>query len=221
MAIKTALLFGATGLVGHYLLQELIEDPTYSEVVVFSRKRISLQHEKLTQVITEFSDLLLIEEKIKGDALFCCLGSTIKKAGSQLAFRKVDYELPVILAEIASANHVNSYLVVSSIGADAKSGNFYLKTKGEMENAVSAYDFKNLVIFRPSILLGERTETRIGESIGKAVMNILSPLLIGPAKKYKPVHGKTVARAMLKLSSGIYEKKIVASDEIRHLAEQL
>lgn len=219
MENKTAVLFGATGLVGQKLLQQLLQDKAYQKIVVFARHKINIQHNKLQLIITDFQDEKFLSQNLFGDVLFCCLGTTIKKAGSQAAFRKVDYELPVLLAQIASKNKFSSFLVISSIGANASSKNFYLRTKGEMEQAVLAIPFKTTIIVRPSLLLGKRKEVRTGESLGKILSTIASPIFIGPLRAYKPIHSHDVAVAMVHLSHEESIKKIVESSELQKIAK--
>lgn len=191
---KTAIVFGATGLIGSELLPQLFADPDYDLVVAFVRKPTGIVAAKLEEVITDFKDLDSLRTQIKGDVVFCCLGTTIATAGSQPAFRKVDYELVRWAAVAASENKVPRFIVVSSMGANADSGNFYLRTKGEMEKAVSALNFDQCVIVRPSMLLGPRKEFRFGEKVGKIVMVAFSFLI--PAK-YKAIQAKQVAKAMI------------------------
>jgi len=194
---KTAILFGSTGLTGSFVLQELIKDVRYSRIILFLRKPLPELLPKITEVVMELTEHDDFEKFVFGDEIYCCLGTTIRKAGSQEAFRKVDFELPVRIAKAAKINGVSKMLVISSIGADPKSSNFYLRTKGEMESSILAAGLKNVYIFRPSILLGPRKESRLGESIGKMLMNAFSFFMAGTLKKYRPIHVQTVAKAMI------------------------
>ena len=151
----------------------------------------------------------------KADDAFCCLGTTIRQAGSQAAFRKVDFDYVINFAIAAKAAGVKRFLVVSALGANAKSCVFYNRVKGEMENALKAMNFESLHIFRPSFLLGERAEARVGERLGIKVFSALAPLMIGPARKVRPVEAKAVARAMvLAANSDALGMTVVESDEI-------
>jgi len=194
---QTAIIIGSTGLIGNSLLELLINENQYEKIIAFVRKPIISSNKKLVYVETDFSKLSKIEHQIKGDCLFVCIGSTMAKAGSKEAFTMVDYTIPTQFAKIALKNAVSSCIVVSSLGADANSSNFYLQTKGKMEKTIVALGFKNTIFMRPSMLFGERTEFRMGELIGKFFMKILGPLFLGPLKKYKGIEVSTVAQAML------------------------
>ena len=211
---KSAILFGATGLVGNELLKILCASERYASVKTFSRRTSGISNAKLTELINPLVDPNEISDEIKGDDLFCCLGTTIKKAGSREVFRNIDLELPVTLAKIAQKNQVKKFIVVSSVGANAGSRNFYLQTKGEMEKQVSETNIPDIIIVRPSMLLGKRNEFRFGEIMGKAVMKAFSPLLTGKLKKYRGIKAETVAMAMLNLANANENQEIFESDEL-------
>lgn len=191
---KTALLAGASGLTGGYLLSLLLESPEYSSVIAYVRKSSGLTHPKLKEIVVDWENL---QEPVAAEDVFCCLGTTIKKAGSQEAFRRVDYNYPLQLAQIQLRGGSQQFLLVSAIGADAKSSVFYSRVKGELENALQSIGYKSLHIFRPSFIAGPRKESRPGERIGLAIFSLLSPLFIGPLKKYAPIQAEHIARAML------------------------
>lgn len=192
---KTALLAGASGLTGGYLLNLLLESPEYSTIIAYVRKSSGLTHPKLKEIVVDWETL---QEPVAAEDVFCCLGTTIKKAGSQEAFRRVDYNYPLQLAQIQLRGGSQQFLLVSSMGADAKSSIFYSRVKGELENALQSIGYKSLLIFRPSFIAGPRKESRTGEKIGLAIFSILSPLFIGPLKKYAPIQAEHIARAMLR-----------------------
>ena len=219
MEKRTAILIGATGLVGSFVLDELIKNGTYEKIIVLSRRAGHYTNKKIAEIVTDFDNLQQLESNVKGHDLFCCLGTTIKKAGSQAAFRKVDYELPVILAEIALRNNINRFIVISSIGANPVSRNFYLRTKGEMEQALLKILAGKVFIVRPSMLLGKRNEFRMGEVAGKWVIRILNPLFIGRLAQYKGIHASDVARAMIYIALHGSEKQIVESYELQNLSK--
>lgn len=198
--MKTAIIIGATGLTGQALLNQLLKDDYFNHVIVFVRKKIEVTHAKLTQHCVDFNVLDSYKDLIVGDVLFCCVGTTIKTAGSQEAFKKVDFTYPFEFAKLAKENSVSVFCLQSSLGADAKSNNFYLKTKGETEDAIRALNFQSFATFRPSMLLGDRTEFRLGEKIGKVVMQALSFVFIGKLKRYKAIHVNQVANAMIKFA---------------------
>ena len=196
--MKTAIVIGSTGLTGGYLLTELVANPNYSKIIVLVRKASSQHNLKVEEQVVDFNKLSDFKNKIIGDDVYCTIGTTIKKAGSQEAFAKVDLEYPLSIAKIAKENGAKHFLLMSSLGANAASGNFYLKTKGALENNLRDLNFDSLSIFRPSILLGPRSEFRLGEKIGILFMRLFSFLLLGGLKKYRPIHVKQVAHAMAK-----------------------
>ena len=158
---------------------------------------------------------------MKGDDIFICLGTTIKKAGSVKKMEEVDRDLPVALATVASANGVKRIAVVSALGANPRSSNYYLRIKGEMERDIQKLKFENIAIVRPSLLLGERKEKRAGEFIGKMVMKTFKPVLIGKMKKYRGIHGKDVAKAMIAILQKPQVKTVYESDELQRVANMI
>ena len=195
---KTALLAGATGLIGSHLLPLLLASERYSKVIVVGRRALPLTHPKLTQVVTDLAKLAAVRQQLIADDVFCCLGTTLKQAGSKEAFHQVDFEYVTSLAALTAANFASQFLVVSSMGADADSRLYYNRVKGEMEAAVRQTPFRVIHIFRPSLLLGARAQPRLGERLGAAVLGALRPLLRGPLLQYRPVTGAAVAAAMLR-----------------------
>lgn len=213
--MKTAIIIGATGLTGQALLNQLLPDDYFNHVVVFVRKEMNITHSKLTQHCIDFNALDSCKDLIQGDVVFCCMGTTIKVAGSQDAFKKVDYTYPTEFAKLAKQNNVNVFCLQSSLGADAKSTNFYLKVKGETEQALEQLHFNSFATFRPSMLLGDRTEFRLGEKIGKVVMQALSFIFIGKLKRYKAIHVNQVASAMVKhVKSNKTGNQIIENEEM-------
>ncbi len=194
--MKTAIIIGATGLIGNHLTKLLLVDERYKTVKVFVRRSTGLNNPKLEEHIVDFDKLNEWKDKLIGDELFSCLGTTIKKAGSKETQYKIDFTYQYEVAKAAAENGIKNYLLVSSTGANSKSGNFYLRIKGELEDKVSILPFDKIRIFQPSILVGKREEKRAGESVGIILGNILAYLPY--LKKYKPIEGKTVAQAMIK-----------------------
>jgi uncharacterized protein YbjT (DUF2867 family) len=194
--MKTALLFGSSGLTGNALLEVLLNDNRYTHVRVFNRKQMAVAHPKLEEIIVDFDHLDLVSEKIKGDVVFSCLGTTIAKAGSKAAQQKIDRDYPIAIAKIAALNHVSQYIAVSAVGTNNETNNFYLKTKAEMEAGVSLYFKEKAIFMRPSFLLGDRVEKRMGEKIGIAVAQIFRPFMIGGLQKYKGIYVSDLAKAM-------------------------
>jgi uncharacterized protein YbjT (DUF2867 family) len=219
--VKTALIIGSTGLIGSHLLNLLLNSNDYIKVITFVKRDTGLKHSKLTQHIIDFDKPETYKELIVGDDFFCTIGTTIKKAGSKKAFRKVDFEYPKQFAAFALENKVKQFLIISSLGADANSGNFYLKTKGEIQDFLKKCNFESVAILQPSLLLGNRTEFRLVEKIGAFFMKTPSFLFLGNLKKYKPIEGKTVAKAMLITAQKNYKGfHIIESDSIQEIANK-
>ncbi len=196
MSLSCAVIYGATGAVGSELLKLCLDDSYYNSVVVLARKPAPVQHPKLTW-LTSLEDLSgSINHKGQVHA-YCCLGTTIKQAGSREAFREVDHDLVVTFATHCRTLNTNHFCAVSAIGANTHSRNFYSRTKGEMEAALIALEFESLSLFRPSLLDTRRSQTRLGERIATLVLNSLSPLLFGKLRQLKPITPKTVAQAMI------------------------
>jgi uncharacterized protein YbjT (DUF2867 family) len=191
MAKSSCAIAGASGLVGSHLLTLLLRE--FDLVAAVTRRPLAVSAPNLRQVA--FGDPLPAI-----DAAFCCLGTTIKKAGSEEAFRRVDFEAVVAFAKAARAAGASRFALVSSVGASAASSNFYLRVKGETEHAVSRIGFEHVLILRPSFLLGDRAEQRPGEKLGIAISKATAFLLLGPLRKYRPVHAERVAAAMLRNS---------------------
>ena len=212
--MKTALLFGATGLIGNHLLNLLISNNNYSKIKVFVRSSIELNHQKIEIIQTDFNNLKNHKEEIKGDDCFFCIGTTKKNSPDKNEYKRVELEVPKQVAQIAKSNLVNSFVFVSSGYADPKSSGDYLKFKGLVEEELKRLNFSKLGIMRPSFLLGNRQEKRVGEKIGIFVFKLLSPLFLGPLKKMKPIHSATVAKAMVKIANENLGKIIFESDEI-------
>lgn len=194
---KTALVIGASGLVGENCLQELLGAAAYKTVTIIVRKPLRLNHPRLKQLVVNFDKLEDYKNDIKADDVYCCIGTTIKKAGSQEAFKKVDFDYPLQIARFALWNGAQKFILVSSLGADASSTIFYSRTKGELEEALKELKFNSLLIFRPSILLGDRKEKRPGEAIGQFVADKFSFLFAGPLKKYKGTPVDLLAKRMV------------------------
>lgn len=198
---KVAAVFGATGLVGKELVKQLLENPDYSVVKLVTRRELSFNSSKAEIILLEeFSNISSIEGKIAADVYFICIGTTIKKAGTKENFRKTDYELPVTIAKCAQRLNVGQMVVISSIGANIKSSNFYLHTKGEMEQGVAKEYTGVLNFIRPSLLLGEREESRTGEHIASIIMRLVGWIMIGPLKSYRGVKADEVARKMVEFT---------------------
>jgi uncharacterized protein YbjT (DUF2867 family) len=216
--VKTALIIGSTGLIGSQLLNLLLDSNDYLKVITFVKRDTGIKHPKLTQHTIDFDKPETYKELVVGDDFFCTIGTTIKKAGSKKAFRKVDFEYPRQFAAFALQNKVQKYFIISSLDADANSGNFYLKTKGEIQDFLKDCNFESVAVLQPSLLLGNRTEFRLGEKVGAFFMKTLSFLFFGNLKKYKPIESETVAKALLKIAQTNNKGfKIYESDAIQEI----
>ena len=202
-AVRSALVAGPTGLVGNACIEQLLRNDRFDQVIALTRRPLDTHHPGLSQWIASDGDLINALRDEPVDTVLCCLGTTIKIAGSQQAFLYVDKDLVIALARWAKRNGVRCFCVVSAIGADAKSRIFYNRVKGEMEEALKAIGLPKLHIFHPSILTGPRKEKRSGERIGIAIMEMIGPLLIGALANYKPMPSDVLARAMINASLAI------------------
>ena len=217
--MKTALLFGSSGLVGGHLLNELIQNDNYNKINLFVRSVPEISNPKIEIIKTDFNNLDNHQEDIMGDDCFFCIGTTKQNSPDKNEYRRVEFEVPKQVAQIAKSNSVNSFFFVSSGYADSKSSGDYLKFKGEVEEELKRLDFSKLGIMRPSFILGDRKEKRVGEKIGIFLFKLLSPLLLGPLKKMRPIHSKTVAKAMTRAANENLEKNIFESNEIDELTK--
>ena len=217
---RRVILVGSTGLVGSELLKLLIDDMTIVEVITLTRREISSTHSKVKNIVVDFKCLdAIMATFCNVDTVFCCVGTTIKTAGSKEKFRQVDYDIPVDLARIASAAQVNRFIVISSLGADNPRNNYYLNVKHEMEKAVSVYKFNKLSIIRPSLLLGNREEFRFAERALQIFSVLFSFLFKGPLEKYKPISADVVAKAMTNISIGFNNQSIYESSDLNWLGQ--
>jgi uncharacterized protein YbjT (DUF2867 family) len=198
MASRSAVLLGASGLVGGHLLRLLVDEPAYTEVCVLTRRPLGVEHGKVREAVIDFDNPESYRGRLAVDDLFCCLGTTIKKAGSQRAFRNVDFDAPVAIARAGRSEGARQFVIVTAVGADPKSQVFYSRVKGEAEAALTALDFpKGLKIFRPSMLIGDRVERRPAERIVMAVMRATSGIFVGGMTVYRAIDAADVARAMV------------------------
>jgi uncharacterized protein YbjT (DUF2867 family) len=219
LASRSALIVGATGLVGGFVLDRLLQEDLYHEVRVLVRRAHDRQHPKLKTLVVDFDQLDEHPEGFEVDDVFCCLGTTIKKAGSQAAFRQVDHDYVAALAHLARAAGARRFVLVSSIGADPATSNFYLSVKGAAEEAVAACGFPELHIFRPSALMGPREESRPGERVGILVTRLVAPLLVGGLRRLRPIHAQTLASAMVEAAkSGVAARRVYTFKDIVRLS---
>ena len=215
--MKTALLFGASGLVGSHLLNQLIKDTNYSKIKLFVRSVTEIIDPKVEIIKTDFNNLQNHMEDVKGDDCFFCIGTTKQNSSDKDEYRRVELDIPKEIAKIAKLNLVNSFIFVSAIYANPNSSGDYVRFKGLVEEELKRLNFPKLALMRPSFLMGDRKEKRVGEKIGIFVFKLLSPLFLGPLKKMRPINAETVAKAMIRAANENLEKNIFESNEIAEL----
>tara|TARA_R110000751_G_scaffold26116_3_gene70338 strand:+ start:46 stop:711 length:666 start_codon:yes stop_codon:yes gene_type:complete len=217
---KTAIILGASGLTGGLLLEKLIVDDRYESIKLFSRSSIKGLPNKVKQYIGDLLELEQFKNDFTGDEVYCCIGTTAKKTPDKSLYRDIDYGIPVAAAKLAKANRINTFLVISAMGANKKSSVFYNRTKGEMEQEVLNQAIPRTSILRPSLIGGERNEQRLLEKIGLVVFKVIQPLFIGPLKKYRIINADSIAQAMLNLANATSNTDvIITSDDIEQLAK--
>ena len=212
--MKTALVFGSSGLVGQQLVQQLIQNNSYQKIKLFVRKKPKIQNPKIKIIETKFDNLEVLSPEIIGDSCFFCIGTTKKNSPDKTEYQRVELDLPKKIANLAKQNKIQSFIFISSGYANSKSSGDYLRYKGLVEEELLSLKFNNLGILRPSFLLGNRKEKRIGEKIGIIIFQILSPLMMGPLKRMKPIHVKLVANAMINIAQSDFKQTIFESNEI-------
>ena len=203
--MKTALIFGSTGLVGSNLLTLLIKDDYYTAIKIFARSKVNINDPKVEIINLDFNKLNEYSHLIKGDDCFFCIGTTKKQTPNKDEYRNIEYNFPVNIGKIAKNNNVRSFMYVSSLGSNPNTKNTYLKNKGEAEEFLKKLNFSQLSIIRPSFLLGDRKEFRLGEIIGKTIFKKLSFLFQGSLRKFRAIESKNVAKAMIVISKNNYQ----------------
>tara|TARA_B100000700_G_scaffold148799_1_gene165640 strand:+ start:871 stop:1527 length:657 start_codon:yes stop_codon:yes gene_type:complete len=216
--VKTAIIFGSTGLVGSSLLNQLINNSNYSKIKIFVRSSPDITNPKVEIINTDFYNLEKNKNLIIGDDCFFCIGTTKKNSPDKNEYRKVELDLPKQIAQICKSNYVKTFIFISSGFADPNNSGDYLKFKGLVEEEIKSLNFEKIGILRPSFLLGNRKENRIGEKIGIFIFKLLSPLFVGPIKKMKPIHSEIVARSMIKIANSDLQKTVYESNEIVELS---
>lgn len=215
-------IIGATGLVGRQLTQILEHLPELNKIKVFSRSPLGKMSAHVENYVINFDNLEKYEDALKADIFICCLGTTIKKAGSQEEFRKVDFQYPLTFAKIAEKTGAKKLLVITAMGADSDSSVFYNRTKGELEDRLRELKISQVEIFRPSLILGERKESRTGEDIAKKIFSLLKPIFPRFLNKIRPIESADIAKAMaiatLDFREGFY---IYPSEKIQRIADQI
>lgn len=212
---KTAILIGATGLTGGYLLDNLIADSNFEKIIIFTRRSVEKTSLKIEEHIVDLIELDNYKDLFKADVVFCCIGTTKKKTPDEDAYRNVDYGIPVAAAKLAKRNRIDTYIVISALGADYQSKVFYNRLKGEMERDVLREHIQNIYILRPSLIVGDRNEKRFGEDIASFFMKTFDFLI---PKKYKFIEAKTIAKTMQIVALEGYTEVVISSEEIKEIA---
>lgn len=214
-AMRSALVVGATGLVGSNLVKLLCDSDEYVAVNVISRRPLDYFHPKLVVTLREFDQIAESDIEFAHE-VFCCLGTTMKKAGSKEQFEKVDFEYPMTIAALAKHRGIGHFIVISAMGANEKALAYYSRVKGKLEMALTNMDFPHLSIVRPSLITGERGERRLGESLGARALDVINPLLIGPMKKVRSIPAQQIAMAMKVIALHGKKQKVTIykSDEL-------
>tara|TARA_B110000444_G_C18741684_1_gene548312 strand:+ start:454 stop:1101 length:648 start_codon:yes stop_codon:yes gene_type:complete len=214
--LKTAIIFGSTGLIGSQLLNILLQDDEYSTIKAVVRSPISVSHKKLEVIVNDLTNISSLKENISGDRCFFCIGTTKSQTPNKNEYRRIEYDIPVQIASIAEKNNVNCFLYISSLGSNPNTNNTYLKNKGEVEEKLKGLNFKQLTIVKPSILLGKRSKFRLGEFLSQRIFVLLSFLFVGPLKKVKPINSKQVAKAIAFIAKNGNSQMIYESDALQN-----
>lgn len=213
--MKTAIILGATGLTGGILLNKLLHDPTIEKIKLFSRSPVKKDSPKIEEHIIDLFQLENHSEGFTADVVFCCIGTTKAKTPDDDTYKKIDYGIPVTAAKLAKQNGVDTFIVISAMGADEDSRIFYNKTKGQMQRDVLKQGIKNTYILQPSLIDGDRNESRFGENLASFFMKTFGFLI---PRKYRMIKAETIAEAMLTLAKQGYSEKIITSEKIKEIA---
>ncbi|MCG2419974.1 NAD(P)H-binding protein [Aequorivita sp. F47161] len=210
--MKSAIILGATGLTGSILLEKLLTDASFEKIKLFSRSSVENNSPKIEEHLIDMFQLEAHSEAFKADVVFCCIGTTKAKTPDKEIYKKIDYGIPVAAAKLAKQNGIEKFIVISALGADEKSSIFYNKVKGEMERDVLQQNIENTYILQPSLIVGDRNESRLGEEIATFFMKTIGFLI---PKKYKMIKAETIAKAMLVLAKDGYSEQIITSEKIK------
>lgn len=216
---KTAIILGVTGATGSKLLNLLLDDNRYSRIKLFSRSTSGISHPKVEEHIIDLFRLEEYAAAFTADEVYCCIGTTKAKTPDKELYHKIDYGIPVTAARLAKQNGIPTFIVVSAIGSNPKSGVFYVRTKGEMERDVLAQNLPKTHLLQPSLIVAQRNESRVAEKIFIGLWAVLNPLLFGGLAKYRSIKAADIAKAMVKLANTAYRETIITSDKIQLLAD--
>lgn len=218
---KTAIIIGATGLTGNLLLEHLLVDDRYKSIKLFSRSSCNIKHSKIEEHLVDLFELEKHIDLFSAVEVFCCIGTTKAKTPYEEQYLKIDYGIPITLANLCVQKEIDTFVVVSALGANKKSKLFYNRTKGRMEEAVLREKIKHTYILQPSLISGIRNENRFGEKSAKALMNVLNPVLVGSLKKYRSIHPKTIVNTMVWLANNEYKSGRIPSNDIQKISDSL
>jgi uncharacterized protein YbjT (DUF2867 family) len=216
---KTAIILGATGLTGSLLLEQLLIDNRYTKIKLFSRTSSEIKHDKIEEHLVDLLALSSHKNLFIADEVFCCIGTTKAKTPNEEQYLQIDYGIPVMAAQLCKQNNINTFVVISALGADKKSKIFYNRTKGRMEEAVLMEKIPNTYVLQPSLIGGNRSESRFGESIAKVFMKLLNPFMFGSLSKYKTIHPITISKCMVILANNSHPSGRIPSNEIKKIVE--
>jgi uncharacterized protein YbjT (DUF2867 family) len=219
--MKTALIFGSSGLIGNELLNVIKQNNNYNKIKLFVRSVPNNNDSKVEIIHTDFNNLEKNKDLMVGDDCFFCIGTTKKDTPDKNEYRRIEYNIPVDIGKIVKLNSVKSFIYVSSLGANPNSSGSYLKNKGEAEEELNKLNFSKLIIIRPSILLGNRKVFRLGECIGIFVMKVLSIFFLGSLKKFKPIQAQNVAKAMVAIAQNHDQKTVFESSELNEIGSAI
>jgi uncharacterized protein YbjT (DUF2867 family) len=214
---KTAIILGASGLTGKLLLNQLLKDDAYEKVKIFTRRALGLKHPKLVEYVVDLLKLYQHKNDFTADEVFCCIGTTANKTKDKAVYKKIDFGIPVDAAKLCKANKIETFVVISALGANADSKVFYNRTKGEMEQSVLRQKIMNTYLLRPSLIDGRRSKRRLGEKFASIVIKIFHPFLIGNLKKYRVIEAEKIASCMHVLAQSKPNYTIIESDKIQEL----
>lgn len=218
---KRAIIIGATGLTGNLLLKQLLEDNRYQTIRLFSRRSCNIKHPKIEEHLVDLFELEKHINLFSANEVYCCVGTTKAKTPDEETYLKIDYGIPITLANLCVQKKIETFVVISALGADKKSKIFYNRTKGRMEEGVLRVGIKNTYILQPSLIGGTRDEKRLGEKAAKLLMRIVNPFLVGSLKKYRSIHPKAIVKAMVWLANNEYKSGRIPSNEIQNISDSL
>ena len=218
--MKTALIFGSSGLIGNHLLDFILKDNYYQKIKLFVRSNIDIKDSRIEIIYDDFINIDNLKNSIVVDDCFFCIGTTKKDTPNKNEYRRIEYDIPVNIAKIAKLNSINSFYYVSSMGANSNVSNSYLRNKGEVEDELAKLNFNKLAILKPSLLLGNRKKFRLGERIAQLIMTKLTFIFMGKMKKYKPIKAIDVVKAMINIIKNDYKINFFESDKLLELSKK-